>query len=252
LFRLGSDYVVRLARIDWTVDGIDKECQWLPKLSQFFCKYRIFEPVFKGHSEPFYPCPWIIAKWNEGENPAFEQKNEYTLLAQDLADFLNVLHGIKLKNGPVSRRGVPLKQLDAETRNAINQLEGEIDIPLIIDLWKQLTNIPVWQKAPVWVHGDFLPGNILIQDNRLSAVIDFSDVGMGDPACDFVIAWSLFNHPSREIFKQHLENIDHDTWERGRGWALVIALIMLPYYKYSNPALARLARQIIKNILSDF
>ena len=101
------------------------------------------------------------------------------------------------------------------------------------------------------MHGDFLPGNILIQNHRLRAVIDFSDVGIGDPACDLVIAWSLLNPQSRRIFKENLENIDDDTWERGRGWALSIALIMLPYYKYSNPVLVSLAHRTIENVLGD-
>ena len=79
----------------------------------------------------------------------------------------------------------------------------------------------------------------------------FSDVGIGDPACDLVIAWSLLNVNSRSVFKQHLQDIDENTWQRGRGWALSIASIMLPYYKDTNPVLAELARRIIENVLSD-
>jgi aminoglycoside phosphotransferase (APT) family kinase protein len=82
-------------------------------------------------------------------------------------------------------------------------------------------------------------------------VIDFADLGIGAPACDLVIAWSLLNSHSRRVFKENLEHIDDNTWERGRGWALSIALIMLPYYKNSNPTLAVLARRIIKHLLSD-
>lgn len=192
-----------------------------------------------------------MTKWNEGHNPNFEVENEHELLAKDLADFLNELHGIMLDNGPYSRRGVHLKEVDAETRKAIGELEGEVDIQSVTHLWNQLSNVPLWGKEPVWVHGDFLPGNILVRNNRLSAVIDFSDVGIGDPACDLVIAWSLLKPHSRKIFRDNLENIDDDMWERGRGWALSIALIMLPYYKHSNPVLATLARQMIENVLSD-
>ena len=85
---------------------------------------------------------------------------------------------------------------------------------------------------------------------RLSAVIDFSDVGIGDLACDLIIAWCLLNTNSRNIFKSHLKNVDENTWDRGKGWALSIGLIMLPYYKNSNPVLARLARLLIKNVLA--
>lgn len=142
------------------------------------------------------------------------------------------------------------KELDEETRRALSELEGEIDIQSAILLWDQLSAIPYWNKDPLWVHGDFLPGNILIQNHRLSAVIDFSDVGIGDPACDLVIAWSLLNANSRRIFRENLDLIDDNTWERERGWALSIALIMLPYYKNSNPVLAKLARRMIEQVLS--
>lgn len=250
LFRLGSEYVIRLPRIDWATKNINKECEWVPKISRFL-KIPISEPLFKGNPNKSYPWSWTVAKWNEGHNPNFEKENEYELLAKDLAFFLNELHGIKLANGPSSRRGIPLKELDVQTRKAIGKLEGEIDIQSITSLWNHLLNIPPWSKDPVWVHGDFLPGNILVKNNRLSAVIDFSDVGIGDPACDLIIAWSLLKSHSRESFRENLENIDDDTWERGRGWALSIALIMLPYYKNSNPILASLARRMIENVLCD-
>lgn len=252
LFRLGGEYIVRLPRIEWEPGSneisLNKEYKWLPLISRFL-SVPISEPIFIGKPDNLYPWPWIVSKWNNGHNPSFEQDNEYEELAFDLANFLNELHRIKLINGPLSRRGVPLKNVDEETRKAIGQLEGEIDIPKVIALWDQFLKIPGWDKDFVWVHGDFLPGNILIENNRLSAVIDFSDVGMGDPACDLIIAWSLLKPHSRKIFRENLENVDNDTWERGRGWALSIALIMLPYYKTTNQNLATLARHIIRNIL---
>ncbi len=253
LFRLGNDYVIRLPRVEWSpgsvTKSIEKEFTWIPQVSQLL-KMATSNPVFKGNSQAEYPWPWLINQWNEGHNPRFEQENEYDMLAIDLAHFLNELHGIKLANGPASRRGVPLNNLDSETQKAIGELAGEVDIPAITSLWKQLASTPAWNKEPVWVHGDFLPGNILVQDQRLTAVIDFSDLGIGDPACDLVIAWSLFNSTSREIFRENLVNMDEDTWHRGQGWALSIALIMLPYYKNSNPVLASLARRMLENILA--
>jgi aminoglycoside phosphotransferase (APT) family kinase protein len=246
LFRLGGDYVVRLPRVDWAAESINKEYEWVPKLARFL-EIPISEPVFKGSPDKSYPWSWIVAKWNEGCNPPFEENDEYELLAKDLANFLNELHGIQLANGPSSRRGISLKEIDTETKNAIDELRGEIDTQSITSLWNQLSNAPPWGKDPVWVHGDFLPGNILVQNNRLSAVIDFSCVGIGDPACDLAIAWSLLKPHSRRIFRETLSDIDDQTWERGRGWALSIALIMLPYYKHSNSVLTALARRVIEN-----
>jgi aminoglycoside phosphotransferase (APT) family kinase protein len=254
LFRLGTEYVVRLPRIEWAPGSINKcinkEYEWIPKISRFL-NIPISESLFKGVPNESYPWPWTVTQWNDGHNPPFENEKEYELLAQDLACFLNELHEIKLANGPFSRRGVSLKEEDEETRKGIRELEGEIDIQSITSLWNQLLNIPSWNKDPVWVHGDFLPGNILVQNNRLSAVIDFADLGIGDPACDLVIAWSLLNSNSRRVFRENLEHIDDDTLERGRGWALSIALIILPYYKNSNPTLAVLARRILEQVLGD-
>lgn len=248
LFRIGNDYIVRLPRIDWATKSVHKEFEWVPKIARFL-ETPISEPIFLGNSDKSYPWPWTVNNWNEGNNPQFEQKDEYAELASDLAIFLNQMHGIRLPNGPSSRRGVPLRQLDSETRKSIGQLRGEIDIESLTSLWDQLSSIPAWNKDPVWVHGDFLSGNILVEHDRLRAVIDFSDVGVGDPACDLVSGWSLLNSPSRKIFRSSLEGIDDDTWERGRGWALSISLIMLPYHKHSNPVLASLARRMIKNVL---
>lgn len=254
LFRLGTDYIIRFPRVEWSTGSvnktIEKEFKWVPQLSKLL-NVPVAEPIFKGNPDENYPWSWIIAKWNDGHIPDFEKANEYNQLAKDLAYFLNDLHKINLPNGPLSRRGLPLLELDIQTRKAIIELESEIDTQAVTKLWIQLINVPKWKQSPVWVHGDFLPGNVLVKNNRLNAVIDFSDLGIGDPACDLIIAWSLFNTTSRQIFRNYLENIDNNTWERGKGWALSIALIMLPYYKYSNPAMASLARVMIRNVLDN-
>ncbi|WP_058535422.1 aminoglycoside phosphotransferase family protein [Legionella saoudiensis] len=253
LFRLGSQYVVRIPRIEWSpgsvTNGINKEWLWLPQLARHL-KIPISEPIFKGEPDGNYPWPWSITKWNEGHNPAFEKENEYEKLAIDLANFLNDLQGIKLsKSGPLSRRGVPLEEMNEETQKALNALENDMDTKPLASLWEQLANTPKWDNPAVWLHGDLLPGNILINNNRLSAVIDFADVGLGDPACDLIVAWSLLNEHSRMVFRKHLMNVDEHTWKRGQGWALSIALVIIPYYKNTNPVLASVAKRMIEQLI---
>ena len=77
----------------------------------------------------------------------------------------------------------------------------------------------------MWTHGDIAPGNLLVQDGALSAVIDFGCSCVGDPACDLAIAWTTFRGPSRAAFRTALP-LDDETWARGRGWALWKALII--------------------------
>ncbi|HMT02239.1 MAG TPA: phosphotransferase [Burkholderiales bacterium] len=164
---------------------------------------------------------------------------------------LNELHKIKINDIPYSRRGLNLNTVDDETKNCILKLNDEFNSKLLLNLWDNYSNAPIWDKNPVLIHGDLLPGNILIKNMHLNAVIDFSEVGIGDPACDLIIAWSLFKDQSRGVFKNHLIGIDDNTWIRGKAWALSIAVIMLPYYKNSNLVMAKLARTMINNLLLD-
>lgn len=105
--------------------------------------------------------------------------------------------------------------------------------------------------VPLLPKTHLLPGNIIIDNNRLNAVIDFSDLGVGDPACDLIVAWSLFNRNSRIVFKKHLLDLDEQTWQRGQGLALSIALIILPYYKHTNPGLVSVAKNMLRNVLDE-
>nr|WP_299489378.1 phosphotransferase [Acaryochloris sp. IP29b_bin.137] len=68
--------------------------------------------------------------------------------------------------------------------------------------------------------------NLLVHQQRLHAVIDFGCLGVGDPACDYAIAWTFFSGESRTAFQSALA-VDDATWARSRGWALWKSLITL-------------------------
>ena len=174
----------------------------------------------------------------------------FTKAATDLAQFLAALRRIDPTGGPRAGRGVPLAQRDISTREAIQALRGMIDVDAANTVWEAALEAPVWHGPPVWVHGDMLPGNLLVKQGRLSAVIDFGGVGLGDPACDLMIAWGLFSGESRDVFRAAL-SVDGATWARGRGWALSQALIFIPYYLDTNPVGVAIARRTIDEILAD-
>ena len=102
----------------------------------------------------------------------------------------------------------------------------------------------------MWIHGDLQAGNLLARQGELSAVIDFGSLGVGDPACDLMVAWNLFSAGARDTFRAALW-VDDASWARGRGWALSVALIALPYYRTSNPVLAGISRSAIDEVLAD-
>jgi aminoglycoside phosphotransferase (APT) family kinase protein len=139
---------------------------------------------------------------------------------------------------------------DEEARSALAQLDGIIDTDAATVAWDDALEAPGWAGPPLWVHGDLLPGNLLVQGGRLTGIIDWAGMGVGDPACDMLAAWSLFPPGARERFRMVL-GVDDATWARGRGWALSIGLIALPYYKDTNPGFAATARHLIDQVLAD-
>jgi aminoglycoside phosphotransferase (APT) family kinase protein len=124
-----------------------------------------------------------------------------------------------------------------------------IETETAIGVWETALQPPEWDRAPVWFHGDLLPGNVIFEQGRVSAVIDFSGLGVGDPACDLMIAWSLLSGESREVFRATL-GVDDAAWARGRGHALSQAVIFIPYYLRTNPVGVRNAQHMIDEVLS--
>jgi aminoglycoside phosphotransferase (APT) family kinase protein len=249
IYRLSTDMCVRLPRVSWALSDIEKEHKWLPQFAPVL-PLRIPIPIGLGLPQGSYPSCWSIYSWLEGENASVQQIANSNQAATDLAHFLVALQKIDTAGGPPSRRGMPLAMKDNETREAIESLHGMIDTVKAGALWEECLKAPVWNKPPVWSHGDLLPGNLLVRNGRLDAVIDWGLSGIGDPACDLIAAWSAFSSESRNIFRATLA-VDDATWMRGRGWALSIALIILPYYWDTNPGLVAVAKRMLNEIFSD-
>ena len=66
------------------------------------------------------------------------------------------------------------------------------------------------------MHGDITNSNLLVQNGRLSAVLDFGCSAVGDPACDLAIAWTFFAGESREAFRDALALDDGHVGARPR------------------------------------
>ena len=252
LFRLGDEMVVRMPRIHWAVGQAEKEQRWLPRLAPHL-PLAIPVPLGMGQPGEGYPWTWSVYAWLDGENPSSEMADSGQM-ATDLARFIAALQRIDAAGGPPpgahnSWRGVPLAQRDAQTRAAIASLSGDLDTSAATAVWEAALHAPVWSGPPVWVHGDLQAGNLLAQAGHLSAVIDFGCLGVGDPACDVMAAWLFLSAENREAFSAVLK-VDDATWVRGRGWALSVGVIALPYYRTSNPILAGIARRAIDEALA--
>ena len=249
LYRLGDEMVVRLPRIRSAVASVDKEHEWLPRLAPRIPP-AIPAPLAKGTPAEGYPWQWGVYSWLDGENPAIDGITDIDSLTGDLVQFVDALHRIDLAGGPPSHRGAPLKVQDTEARSAIAELKGMADTEAATSAWNEALAIPEWSGQPLWIHGDLLPGNLLLRAGRLTGVIDWAALGVGDPACDLIVAWALLPRAARKSFRVAL-GVDDATWARGRGWALSIGLIALPYYRHTNPDFAATARHLISQVLAD-
>jgi aminoglycoside phosphotransferase (APT) family kinase protein len=245
---------VRLPRVQGTSEQVDKEQWWLPKLAPLL-PLSIPVPLAKGLPGEGYPCHWSVYQWFEGEMAAIERIADPLQAATKLGQFVAALQQIDPIGGPPpgahnSFRGAPLATRDAETRNAIASLRGVLDADIVTSAWDAALRAPVWLGAPVWLHGELIAGNLLAHKGQLRAVIDFGCLGVGDPACDVMAAWTYLPATTRDRFRAALP-VDDATWERGRGWALSFGLIALPYYHNTNPGLAGTARAAIDAALTD-
>lgn len=249
IFRLGTDMSVRLPRVSWAADDASKEQKWLPKLGPAL-PLAIPAPLGKGIPEANYPWHWSICRWLSGENASVAHIDKSHEAATALANFLNALKQIDSSGAPPSRRGLPLSTQDKEVCQALDSLHGKIDTNKAAILWEECLQAPAWDKPPVWLHGDLLPGNLLVQNGKLSAVIDWGLTGIGDPACDLIAAWSVFSAEARQTFRTKLA-ADEALWARGRGWALSIALIILPYYWDTNAGLVAVAKRILGELFDE-
>lgn len=254
LFRLGDALAVRLPRVARAMPTLAKELEWLPRLAPEL-PLATPVPVAAGRAGEGYPFPWAVVRWLEGESLDTEPPCDEAGAARRLAEFLRVLQGLDATGGPLPGehnfgRGEPLANRDAATREGIAALAGEFDPASLTEIWEGALATPPWGEPGVWIHGDLLPGNLLTDDGVLSAVIDFGGLGIGDPACDAMAAWTIFSAESRAILRQTLAP-DTATWSRARGWALSWAAIFIPYYRRTNPTGVKQARRTLENVLSD-
>jgi aminoglycoside phosphotransferase (APT) family kinase protein len=247
LYRLGDDMVIRLPRRERTAATLEKERRWLPSLAPHL-PLAVPVPVADGIPADDYPWGWSVYRWLAGEDATTESIADPHEAAVDLAAFIDALERIDPTGGPPPGehnffRGGPLARRDPAVRTSIAALEPELDTDVVIAGWEAALRASEWSRPPVWVHGDLDARNVLVQDGRISGVIDWGGLGVGDPACDVMVAWKLFQGEARERFRTAL-SVDDATWMRSRGWALSQALIALSYYTdETNPVLVREARK---------
>ncbi len=252
MYRLGDDMAVRLPRVPGAVADVDKEQRWLPRLSPLL-PLAVPVPLGRGVPDDGFPYPWSVYRWLDGANAVDEPIVELSDAAAQLGRFAAALRRGDATGGPRSFRGGPISARDDDIRGVIRDLgaDGTVDADVVSAAWETARTAAAWNGAPVWLHADLHPANLLARRGRLTAVIDFGGLGVGDPACDMLPAWTLLTAQTRELFRAAAE-VDDATWARGRGWGLYLGLGAVHVYRVTNPVLGAIGRHAVAEVLADY
>lgn len=253
LFRLGTDHLLRFPRKPSAAGLLEREIKWLPTLPEL--PLEVPEPLAIGEPQEGYPLPWALFRWLPGERAEPAAIADPVRSARELAEFVLAMQDLPGLEGPIAgsqnrNRGVPLDRVNDIALAAIDELGDLFDVHPLIEAWESALDAASWPGAPVWLHGDLQPGNLLARNGRLAAVIDFGLMARGDPATDLMPAWMMFEAPERTVFLETLAP-DRATIARGRGWALFAGVVELAYYRHSNRPLARMTHRAIAEVLDD-
>lgn len=251
LFRLGDEVVLRfpLQPGPGTRAGLvrEQEYAWLVAPN---VPLEMPTPLAIGEPGHGYPDAWAAYRWIPGTPVTSTPVPDLDGLARDLAGFVRAFHAIPGggRRWDGTGRGGPLRTLDDDVRQALAASSRLADTDRLGELWSLCLAAAPHGGPDVLIHADLMPGNLLVRDGRLAAVIDFGTVGVGDPAVDLMPAWNLLPPGVRETFRRELD-LDDAAWDRGRGWALAQAIIALPYYVETNPGMAETARRTLAALL---
>ena len=248
-FHLGEQMTIRLPSGQEYVPQIEKEGKWLPFLASNL-SLPISRPLAQGKATGYYPFPWSVNIYVEGKPVSGCAVSEKVWIATQLSAFLKELQGVCPEGGPAAGahnffRGANPAVYSHQVASSLRDLELVLPVRSIQEIWREAVATE-WNATPVWLHGDVAPGNLLVKDGELCGVIDFGIMGVGDPACDYAMAWTYFDGSSRRAF---LQGLDTGTIARARGWALWKALVT---YRAPEPLVAGNARHTINAILREY
>lgn len=252
MYRLGNEWAVRLPRREAAAQLILHEQQYLPEYARQ-SPVPLPCPIHSGRPSAEYPWPWSVTPWLEGLSAVLASQESRNAAAQDLAAFLVAIHVPAAPGAPVNPvRGVPLQ---ARSDAVMDRLDDSSRYPRaarLRTLWSEACLAPSWDGPGLWLHGDLHPANVLLgPDGRLADVVDFGDLGAGDPAVDLAVAWLMFDGGARRRFMAAFgPAVDAATWTRSRGWAVVLATAMVSFSD-DNPGMAGIGHFGVGQLLSE-
>ncbi|MFJ9632717.1 aminoglycoside phosphotransferase family protein [Streptomyces sp. NPDC101175] len=254
VFRIGDDlsarFPLRSADAAETLAVLEREARASAELARV-SPFPVPEPVALGRPGAGYPMPWSVQTWLPGTVALDADPGDSCAFATDLASFLTALRDADTRGRVFDgdRRGGDLARHDDWMAKCFKESADLLDVPRLRQLWHHFRELPR-TAADVMSHGDLIPGNVLVAEDRLSGILDTGGFAPADPALDLVSAWHLLRPGPRDVLRRTLA-CDDLEWERGKAWAFEQAMGLVWYYAESNPVLSGVGRVTLGRVLDS-
>lgn len=258
----GADVVVRLPRRAGAAKTIGQELNLLRTISDSSLSKVVNTPTVRhvGEPEDAFPHRWAVLAWLDGSD-AWSARHELDGELDDLAiDLAQAVRAIgRLSEIPAPRRypgyrGGPveplLHRLDRWLDDPRWNAPGLVDVASVRRSAAESLEVSSEPVAIGFVHGDLIPGNLLTERRRLSAIIDWGSAAYADPAQDLAPAWAVFDKRSRPVFREAI-GVDDAAWLRARAFELEHAVGGVLYYTPRRHPLADVMARTLHRILEE-
>ena len=250
MFRVGTAHVARFPRRQISAPMVDSEARWLPDLARVL-PLPIPAPVFVGSPSNRFPWSWTIAKWIDGQPAAVDTDIDQVEAGSQMGSFLAALHRPAPAGYPHNPfRGGPISDMNEKASERITSLSHAVDSHELLERFIADSSAPSYRGDPLWLHGDLHPSNVIVRSRLVAGVIDFTDLTGGDPACDLMIAWSMFDRPGRQSLFDSYGPIDEATRCRARAWAIHHGAICASHSK-DNEVMRKMGMSTLRRVLAD-
>lgn len=249
MIRIGNELCARMPRRKVANQLILNEQKWLPRLAPILT-LDVPSPVHIGSPNEAYPYNWSIVKWLNGNQACdgFVGSDQSGVLVS----FLKSLHLPAPQDAPTSDcRGIALKERATMMDERLARLkanDAEL-FGLLNPIWYSAVEAPI-DTAPTWLHGDLHPRNVLVQNGKITAAIDWGDMCAGDIATDLTAIWFLLNDKNSRAEAIDIYGVSQATIARAKGWAINMGLILIETGANDNPLNQKIGAQIIANVLN--
>jgi len=179
----GEHLLLRLSDIE-QYDAKKKEFDIITKYAGLGIKMS--EPVefgtCNGGNNVYMLLTWIEGKDLEEVLSNLPKEEQYRL-GREAGTILRHIHSIPVEKDDIpteTKKAKKLLQLSRYEESQVRIAGDEIAVQYVKDNINQ-----IWKEKPVYLHGDFHPGNLIYRKDGSIGVIDFNRWEVGDPYEEF-------------------------------------------------------------------